>query len=138
VIQGDGINNDSIRHIVARLDRARISLENIVFGMGSGLTHDAGRDEFSFSMKATALFDGKEWQDLLKRPISDLKKQSLKGHVTTYIDAGGHIFSDRIEAPAEAGVRDLMETLYRNGQILKEYTFDEVLAFNSERVRVSS
>ena len=133
VIQGDGINNDSIRHIVARLDRARISLENIVFGMGSGLTHDAGRDEFSFSMKATALFDGKEWQDLLKRPISDLKKQSLKGHVTTYIDAAGNIFSDRIEAKAQTGVRDLMETLYHNGKILKEYTFDEVLAFNSQQ-----
>jgi hypothetical protein len=30
-------------------------------------------------------------------------------------------------------VRDLMETLYHNGKILKEYTFDEVLAFNSQQ-----
>lgn len=129
VIQGDGINNDSIRHIVARLDRARISLENIVFGMGSGLTHDAGRDEFSFSMKATALYDGKEWHDLLKRPITDLKKQSLKGHVTTYKARDGKIYSVREdEVPADGQI--LLETVYRDGVIIKEYTFDDVLGHN--------
>lgn len=138
VIQGDGINNDSVRHIVARLDKARISLENIVFGMGSGLTHDAGRDEFSFSMKATALYDGKEWQDLLKRPITDLKKQSLTGRVSTYQDKNGNIFSERIDFPQVDGVRDMMETVYLNGHIIKEYTFDDVLAFNNDQLLVVS
>jgi nicotinamide phosphoribosyltransferase len=130
VIQGDGINNDSIRHIVARLDKARISLENIVFGMGSGLTHDAGRDEFSFSMKATARFDGKIWHDLMKKPITDLSKQSLKGYVTTYQNKlTGEIFSDRIGL-ANSNVIDLLEVVYLDGRIIKEYTFDEVLAHN--------
>lgn len=129
VIQGDGINNDSLRHIVAKLDRARISLENIVFGMGSGLTHDAGRDEFSFSMKATALYDGKDWHDLLKRPITDLKKQSLKGHVTTYIMPDGKIYSAR-EDEVPVNGRVLLETVYRDGVIFKEYTFDDVLSHN--------
>lgn len=131
VIQGDGINNDSIRHIVARLDRARISLENIIFGMGSGLTHDAGRDEFSFSMKATARFDGRVWHDLMKRPITDLGKQSLKGYVSTYLDkSSGKIFSERVDSPANEQVVDMMETVYRDGKILKEYSFDDVLAHN--------
>lgn len=129
VIQGDGINNDSLRHIVARLDKARISLENIVFGMGSGLTHDAGRDEFSFSMKATAIYDGKEWHELLKRPITDLKKQSLQGHVTTYIMPNGEIGSARDTEVPEEG-RILLETVYRDGKIIKEYTFDDVLQHN--------
>lgn len=129
VIQGDGINNDSIRHIVARLDKARISLENIIFGMGSGLTHDAGRDEFSFSMKATALYDGKVWHDLLKRPITDLKKQSLQGHVSTYIDKRGKIYSARAEE-VTVGSKEILETVYRDGIITKEYTFDDVLSYN--------
>ena len=129
VIQGDGINNDSLRHIAARLDKSRISLENIVFGMGSGLTHDAGRDEFSFSMKATALYDGKEWVDLIKRPITDLTKQSLKGHVTTYRMPDGRIYTARLEdVPHSATI--LLETIYRNGAIVKQYTFDEVLSHN--------
>lgn len=130
VIQGDGINNDSLRHIVARLDKARIGLENIVFGMGSGLTHDAGRDEFSFSMKATALYDGTGWQDLVKRPITDLKKQSLKGHITTYRMPDGRIYSAREEDVPPSG-QILLETIYRNGEIIKEYTFDDVLKHNN-------
>ena len=129
VIQGDGINNDSLRHIVARLDKARVSLENIVFGMGSGLTHDAGRDEFSFSMKATALYNGKEWIDLIKRPITDLSKQSLKGHITTYRMPDGRIYSSRLEdVPHSAKV--LLEPVYRNGEVLQEYSFDDVLCHN--------
>lgn len=129
VIQGDGINNDSIRHIVAKLDKARISLENIVFGMGSGLTHDAGRDEFSFSMKATALYNGNEWHELLKRPITDLTKQSLQGHVTTYVANDGNIYSTRLDEMPLNG-RELLEVVYRDGVILKEYTFDDVLGHN--------
>lgn len=132
VIQGDGINNDSIRHIVARLDRARISLENIVFGMGSGLTHDAGRDEFSFSMKATARYDGHQWHDLMKRPITDLGKQSLKGCVSTYLDKrSGKIFSERSDFAVDDHIIDLLETVYVDGKIIREYSFDEVLAWNS-------
>ena len=131
VIQGDGINNDSIRHIVSRLDRARISLENIIFGMGSGLTHDAGRDEFSFSMKATARFDGKIWHDLMKRPITDLGKQSLKGYLSTYQDTkSGKIFTDLATKAHAKHILDLLEPLYRDGKILKEYSFNEVLARN--------
>jgi nicotinamide phosphoribosyltransferase len=130
VIQGDGINNDSIRHIVARLDKARISLENIVFGMGSGLTHDAGRDEFSFSMKATARYDGKIWHDLQKRPITDLGKQSLKGHVSTYISRDKQdIYTERIE-DEHLLASDLMQTIYRDGKCYQEYTFDEILSHN--------
>ena len=130
VIQGDGINNDSIRHIVARLDKARISLENIVFGMGSGLTHDAGRDEFSFSMKATARFDGKIWHDLMKKPITDLSKQSLKGYVTTYQNKlTGEIFADRIGLE-DNNLVDLLETVYLDGRIIKEYNFGDVLSHN--------
>jgi nicotinamide phosphoribosyltransferase len=130
VIQGDGINNDSIRHIVARLDKARISLENIIFGMGSGLTHDAGRDEFSFSMKATARFDGKIWHDLQKRPITDLGKQSLKGHVSTYISRDKQdIYTERIE-DEHLLASDLMQTIYRDGKCYQEYTFDEILSHN--------
>ncbi len=133
VIQGDGINNDSLRLILKDLDREKISLENIVFGMGGGLTHEAGRDEFSFSMKATARFDGRIWHDLIKSPITDVTKRSLKGRVTTYSNLDQTvIFSDRIErAESDKNVIDLMETIYLNGKITKEYNFDEVLARNN-------
>lgn len=137
VIQGDGINNDSIRKIVQKLDDEYLSLENIIFGMGGGLTHEAGRDEFSFSMKATARFDGKVWHDLFKDPVTDVAKKSLKGHVTTYITRDKtKIFSDRVElALSNPDIIDLMETIYKNGKVIKEYTFDEVLSWNQYNIR---
>jgi nicotinamide phosphoribosyltransferase len=85
VIQGDGINQDSIPYIMDNLLSAGYSMDNLTFGMGGGLTHGPGRDEFSFSMKATARYGDDGWVDLLKEPKTDSGKKSLKGLVhTTY------------------------------------------------------
>lgn len=131
VIQGDGINNDSIRKIVNELDIRKISLENIVFGMGGGLTHEASRDEFSFSMKATAMFDGNTWHDLFKDPITDHAKQSLKGLVSTFKDANGVYSAKKIGYnDLNPEYTDVMETIYLNGKITKEYTFEEIIYQN--------
>lgn len=82
VIQGDGINVFSVPQILDNIQAAGYSLDNIVLGMGGGLTHDGGRDTFSFSMKATARFNGKEWINLLKEPKTDAGKKSLTGLVS--------------------------------------------------------
>lgn len=127
VIQGDGINQESLGQILDTLVEKKLALGNIVFGMGGGLTHEAGRDEFSFSMKATArqLDDG-SWVDLFKDPITDVGKRSLKGRVTTYIDQEGNIFSERIELQEyNQQITDLLETVFLDGEIVKEYTFEE-------------
>lgn len=88
-IQGDGINEYSVPKILDNLLEAQYSVDNLTFGMGGGLTHGPGRDEFSFSMKATALYNGKEWIDLLKEPKTDSGKKSLTGLVRCIEDEDG-------------------------------------------------
>lgn len=89
VIQGDGINQYSLVDILYNLTAAGYSLDNLTFGMGGGLTHGPSRDEFSFSMKATARKGKDGWVDLLKEPKTDVSKKSLKGLVRTIADDEG-------------------------------------------------
>lgn len=90
-IQGDGITVDSIPGILENLVDAGYSLDNLVLGMGGGLTHGPGRDEFSFSMKATARFNGIEWVNLLKEPKTDAGKKSLTGLAHARYDENGEL-----------------------------------------------
>lgn len=81
IIQGDGIRIDTIRAVLQGFVDAGYSMDNLTLGMGSGTTHDGARDDFSFSMKSVAYYDGKRWVRLLKSPITDLGKKSLSGLV---------------------------------------------------------
>jgi nicotinic acid phosphoribosyltransferase len=57
-------------------------MDNFTLGMGSGITHDNARDDFSFSMKAIAIRIGSmPWKRLSKDPITDQGKKSLSGLV---------------------------------------------------------
>lgn len=132
VIQGDGINEDSIRTIVENLEAKMYSLENIVFGMGGKLVHpEKGRDTYSFAMKGSAqqLEDG-TWEDLFKDPITDVGKRSLRGRVTTYeCTSTGKILAERIELQeVNPFLRDMMVDMYINGEIMNLSSFDDVRA----------
>lgn len=130
VIQGDGIEEDSIRAIIANLEKHNLSLENIVFGMGGKLVHPPkGRDTFSFAMKGSAqqLEDG-TWEDLFKDPITDVGKRSLRGRVTTYkCKVTGKIIAERIELQdVNKQLEDMMVDVYVDGKIMNLSSFDEV------------
>lgn len=129
VLQGDGINEDSIREIVALLDEKKISIENIVFGMGSKLVDpEGGRDKFSFAMKAVAQqeADG-TWTDLFKDPITDVGKRSHRGRVTTYrCTSTGKIMAERIELQEHNPfLEDMMVTMYDHGTTMNFSNYDE-------------
>lgn len=88
VIQGDGITQESIPVILDNLIDAGYSVDNMLFGMGGGLTHGPGRDEYSYSMKAVALRDKQgKWTGLLKEPKTDAGKKSLFGLVRPVYEA---------------------------------------------------
>lgn len=133
VLQGDGINQNSIREIILELEKNKFSLENLFFGMGGGLTHEAGRDEFSCAMKATAILldeNGKHiWKDLFKDPITDISKRSPKGRISTFINHKNEVFYERcnlIKYLPNGEIKDLMNIVFKNGEILNEISFEEV------------
>lgn len=83
VLQGDGINEQSIREILSIAEVTGISAENFVFGMGGALLQHCDRDWLKFAMKCSAIMVGEEIKGIFKSPKNAPDKQSISGIVTT-------------------------------------------------------
>lgn len=133
VLQGDGINGKSIQDILNNLEEEKLSLSNLVFGMGGKLVMPTkGRDEYSFAMKATAqkLKDSNEWQHLIKDPITDAGKKSLSGHISVFQNENGKMIVSEIER-MEKDLdywKDVMVEVFNNGKVIEENinNFDQI------------
>jgi nicotinamide phosphoribosyltransferase len=127
VLQGDGINESTIRDILGELYRRGIAADNIVFGMGGALLQHCDRDWFKFAMKGSALCVDGEWRDLFKDPDTDSVKRSKKGRVVTFKDSEGNYFSDREElVDTNHNIESQMVTVWENGELLVDLEFDEI------------
>jgi len=80
VIQGDGINYNIIKNILESVVNEGYSVQNVAFGMGSGLLHKVNRDTMSFATKLCHIVeeDGTT-RDVMKKPKTDSGKISLPG-----------------------------------------------------------
>ena len=120
IIQGDGVNKKSIKEILQALKEAGFSADNIAFGMGGGLLQSVGRDDLKFAMKASAIRVDGEWRDVYKDPITDSGKRSKRGRLALTND----FETLRVE---DLGDREnLLQTVFKNGKLLKDYSFDEI------------
>lgn len=89
VIQGDGVNLDSIKECLENLMKTGYSVDNIAFGMGGGLLQKVNRDTLKFAMKCSAIFNGNSWIDVFKDPITDSEKTSKKGRFSVVNNMSG-------------------------------------------------
>lgn len=130
VIQGDGIRIDTIDGVLNGWVSAGFSMDRFTLGMGSGVTHEGGRDDFSFSMKATATNDGTGWKRLLKEPITDAGKKSLSGLVRCREDANGNleVFDAIVEGSIDSFLTETSgwKLWFKDGERMTVQTFDEV------------
>lgn len=124
VLQGDGITIQSIRSIIFTITMSGYSVDNVAFGQGGALLQIVNRDDQKFAMKCSAALVNGKWVDVFKDPITDAGKQSKKGRVTLYNNGQGKLFSDVINKDYP----DELVTVFENGDLIKEYTFDEVRA----------
>jgi nicotinamide phosphoribosyltransferase len=122
VIQGDGINQDSIREILATATAAGYSADNIAFGQGGALLQAVDRDTMKFAMKCSAAKVLGEWVPVYKDPITDPGKQSKRGRVVLYKNDRGYY------SGVEDWPKNELITVFRDGVITREYTFEEVRA----------
>ena len=133
VLWGDGINQLSIKSIYGVLVDVRgWSADNIAFGMGGALLQGIDRDTQKFAMKCSSAEINGEWVDVFKDPITDSGKASKKGRVTLW-QSGGE-FQSSVEQPtgwADKAIgpwTDALVEVFRDGKVIKEYTFEEVRA----------
>lgn len=121
IIQGDGVNYESIGEILAHLKNHGWSADNVAFGMGGALLQKVNRDTQKFAFKCSAAtINGKE-QEVFKDPITDHGKVSKKGRMKLVFENNTY----QTKSLDESG-EDILETVFENGEILKEISFGEV------------
>lgn len=129
VIQGDGINEESIKDILGTLKSAGYASSNVIFGMGGKLLQAVDRDTNRFALKTSWAEVNGEEVDVFKDPVTDIGKRSKKGRVTLFRnkETGDYLTGNINNAPNPDYV-EVLTPIFVNGTILKQYTFDEVRA----------
>jgi len=126
IIQGDGMNLDSLRLCLSNLYHNGYSAENLAFGMGGGLLQQVNRDTMQFAMKCSAIEVEGTWRDVFKDPIGDSSKRSKRGRLELVRDRDSYR-TERVEAGYDgrhAGM--VLETAFENGVITRNTSFADV------------
>jgi nicotinamide phosphoribosyltransferase len=124
LIQGDGMNIDSIARLVDRVIERGFAIDNIAFGMGGGLLQQVNRDTLRFAMKANAMLDdGGVWHDVSKMPATDPTKGSKAGRQAV-VEEDGTLVARRLdEVGSEAS---LLKPVWRSGELLRRENLETV------------
>lgn len=129
VIQGDGIDYDSIQTIYKSLKANGIAAQNLILGMGGALLQKVNRDTQKFALKCSyAVVDNKEI-NVQKSPMEMNEhgemtksfKTSKAGRLKLINTEDGM----KTVAEHESG-KDLLQTVFKNGEIKQQYTFEQI------------
>lgn len=131
VIQGDGINYESIGEIYEALKANGISAENLVLGMGGALLQKVDRDTQKFAIKCSFAEINGQGVNVQKSPtemdengkITPSFKKSKTGKLKLVRSTAGYRTMMETEAPQAI---DELVTVFENGSLTKEYSFEEV------------
>jgi nicotinamide phosphoribosyltransferase len=131
LIQGDGVNELSIRSILGAFMAMGWSADNIAFGMGGALLQQVDRDTQKFAMKCSSAEVNGTWIDVQKDPATDPGKKSKAGRVSLWTSGGE--YQSAVTCPNNwtdkgLGWVNALEDVYRDGRLVKEISFEEVRA----------
>lgn len=128
VIQGDGVNLESIRDIMDSLIDEGYSISNIAFGMGGALLQASDRDTMSFAMKASAIQINGSWNDVYKDPVTDSGKRSKRGRLALIVKDGEYqtVREDELMGDMRYPGVNRLETVFENGRVLAAPSWSEV------------
>jgi nicotinamide phosphoribosyltransferase len=130
VIQGDGVDPDSIAAILDRVVADGFCASNIAFGMGGALLQKLDRDTQAFAYKTSAAEIDGEWRSVYKDPATDSGKRSKRGLLGLVRDGDGWrtvpVDGQRFE-PLDGG-ENLLRPVWRNGGLLVDDTLEQVRA----------
>lgn len=126
VIQGDGMNTDTIDQLHTNAKLAGLSSANIVVGMGGGLLQKVDRDTMGWAQKISArkVKGSDEWQDVFKNPKTDPGKRSKPGRQAVVIGEFG-IPTAQLERDTLPG-DNILRPVYRNGEVYSNLTLAQV------------
>ncbi len=131
LIQGDGMDIDSMSDVCEALMENKWSIDNINFGMGGNLIHNHTRDDQQFAMKCSAVRINDKWREVCKHPVTDSAKKSKSGRLSLYRirkdhDNGFNYITKRIDDFSISVYDEVLRPVYVNGNIVNTSTFKEV------------
>jgi len=155
VLQGDGVDWESIPKILEKLDNEKIAADNIGFGSGGSLLQKLNRDTFKCAFKCAEITVKGQARDVFKDPITDKGKASKKGRLTLQKAEDAAHFSEEDKYKPRQGedgvpggtgflhytpcgtyvtiasgkgdpAKDILEFVYRDGKPLKDQTLEEI------------
>ena len=128
VIQGDGIDAITLKLLIDNMIEAKLSLDNLAFGMGGGLLQKVDRDTLKYAMKASARRDTNGvWHDVYKDPITDRGKTSKKGRLGLIESCGIGSCGFRTVPKIIADEKEnILRPVFRNGKLLVDDDFETI------------
>ncbi len=124
LIQGDGMNPQSIAEVLDAMMQQGYSASNVAFGMGGALLQRVDRDTQRFAFKCSSVNINGEATPVFKDPATDPGKRSKAGRLDLVVDQMGYrTIALEDQSHHEQSV---LETVYENGKLLKEYDFEAV------------
>ena len=115
IIQGDGVDIDSMTEIMEMVTKLGYAPECVVFGSGGALLQKVNRDTYKFAQKVSAIATLPkngwsdsviyDWVDVFKDPITDPGKRSKSGRFHNYPN---------------------MQKVYENGKLLVDDTLENI------------
>ena len=137
VIQGDGVDYHTIGTIYQQLALHGIAAQNLVLGMGGALLQKVNRDTQKFALKcAYAEVNGVE-VNVMKSPVEMNEKGEIVSSFKTSKSGKLKLIETamglKTVSEAETGI-DLLETVFENGNITCQHSFEEI----RERASIST
>lgn len=126
LIYGDGMYFERYERILARLKSMGYASSNLVIGVGGLLLQQHSRDDQGFAIKATYVEINGVEREIVKDPITDSGKKSHKGLMRLDYINGRYVTTDQCTQNEEYG--GLLDCVFRDGKLVKEFTLDEVRA----------
>ena len=120
IIQGDGIDADSLEHILSMAADRGWASDNLAFGSGGALLQRMNRDTLKFAFKCSHVTISGESRDVHKDPVTDPGKRSKAGRLCLIKQDGWKTVT------ATTHPEDKLVEVFRDGSLLIEWTLDDV------------
>jgi len=129
IIQGDGVNEQSIHAILEKLKSQGFSASNIAFGIGGALLQKIDRDTLKFAYKCSAIVADGKLIEVYKQPITDAGKNSKRGRLDLIKNENGEYQTVKLEtADQRKAENSQMQTVFENGEMLIDERLDDIRA----------
>ena len=147
VIQGDGIDAESMNNILECLTNNKWSIDNIAFGSGGGLLQKHNRDTLKCAMKCSYIEVKDVGRNVFKEPITDKGKKSFKGKLKLMKYRDDSMLRDKTKKPGlkwttweecqlfhrqpkelinDWEMEDCLQTVFLNGDFVKNFTLTNI------------